>query len=144
MGDEKQIIRQLHIQTGACKRLTNDLKMYIEEKNDYMKKLKSLEDSKADKYKIKTQRELLEETCAVLLDTYGKAKEAYAKLDKMMVAITNGGQESIQNSEEAKKAAVQLVATHGVLNPKKKTTSSQNNDSNSEAGELKEGDLRNL
>mmetsp|Transcript_25289 Transcript_25289/g.40566 ORF Transcript_25289/g.40566 Transcript_25289/m.40566 type:complete len:324 (-) Transcript_25289:331-1302(-) len=141
MGDVKQVIRQLRIQTGACKRLTNDLKMYIEEKNDYIKRLKSLEDSKADKYKIKTQRELLEETCAVLLDTYGKAKEAYAKLDKMMVSITNGGEETIQNSEEAKKAAAQLITTHGVLNPKKKQSVSQtSNNSNSDV-DLKEGDF---
>ncbi len=35
-----------------------------------MKKLQDLKEQGADKYKLKTQRELLEETCAVIINIH--------------------------------------------------------------------------
>jgi tubulin-specific chaperone A len=115
----KQRTRQIKIKTGACRRLTKDLQFYVKEKNEYVKKLGELKEGGADKHALKKQTELLEETCAVLINTHGKVKEAYTALDQILLGAK--GTPSLEESEEFKAGAAQLQATHNLLNRKKKT-----------------------
>ncbi|GAB5353981.1 hypothetical protein AAMO2058_000080500 [Amorphochlora amoebiformis] len=120
--DVKKVQRQLKIHTGACKRLTVDLKLYVEEKNELFAKLKKVE-AGGDKYAIKTQRELLEETCAVIIDTHGKVKNAYQKLDRLVCSVRS--KSSLCSLEEVEIALAQLKTTHTLLNSKKNQQKSE-------------------
>ncbi len=122
----KQRTRQIRIKSGSCKRLTKDLQLYIEEKRQNMEKLAEVKAAGADKHEIKKHTELLEETCAVLISTFGKVKDAYTSLDQIL--LSGKETQEIVDSDEFQEGLRQLQATHDLMNSKKKKTPTASND----------------
>jgi len=96
------LAKQLRIKTGVCKRVVKDLTFYNKEKVQQEGKIQKLVDDSAPedeeaKARIKQQRDVLEETLAMIPDTKTRIDNAYDDL-KSFVA-QNGDSDDIAGTE---------------------------------------------
>ena len=89
--------KQLRIKTGVCKRLKKDVIFYQKEQSDQEKKIEKMVSDGKCEYDIKKQREVLDETKAMIPDGFKRLETGYDDLKTFLA--TNKGNEAIEGCE---------------------------------------------
>eukprot|EP00455_Lapot_gusevi_P053816 TRINITY_DN8487_c0_g1_i1.p1 TRINITY_DN8487_c0_g1~~TRINITY_DN8487_c0_g1_i1.p1 ORF type:complete len:124 (-),score=9.80 TRINITY_DN8487_c0_g1_i1:259-630(-) len=82
--NESEVKKQLKIKSGSCKRLTNELRRYLEERKQHEEKLEKLVSENADGFERKRQDDFLQETVAVIQSTRQNLITAYEALNEFL------------------------------------------------------------
>lgn len=102
---------QLEIKVKALQRLVKEEKYYLQELKDQQKHVKKLkEDSSVDKYDLKKQEEVLNDTERLLPTLYVKIKEFMDNLEEFLESYN--GSEDTKEAKEAIEAAKKVLSKH--------------------------------
>ncbi|KAL3231402.1 Tubulin-specific chaperone A [Nakaseomyces bracarensis] len=102
---------QLEIKVKALQRLVKEEKYYLQELKDQQKHVKKLKaDSSVDKYDLKKQEEVLNDTERLLPTLYVKIKEFMDNLEEYLESYT--GAEDTKEAKEAIESAKKILSKH--------------------------------
>lgn len=102
---------QLEIKVKALQRLVKEEKYYVQELKDQQKHVKNLKaDTSVDKYDLKKQEEVLNDTERLLPTLYVKIKEFMDNLEEYLGSYS--GSEDTNEAKEAIEAAKTVLAKH--------------------------------
>lgn len=97
-------IRKLKIKANACKRLKKDIEFYNRELDENNDKIETLVEEKADKYDIKKQKEIVEETTNVLNMCETQLDGALDELRKYIQELYENNPNNVRETTQFKEA----------------------------------------